>query len=81
MFLKHRRQQVLAGVLLHVVEAARPVDRTFYFNAFEPAVNKVNDFVLAVAYLQNSRIADLPEVMRLTARSRIKSRFIQDCLP
>src|SRR5215472_4925083 len=81
MFLKHRRQQVLAGVLLHVVEAARPIDKTFYCNALEPAVNNVNDFLLAVAYLQNLRIAKLPEVVRLTARSRIKGRLIQDCLP
>src|SRR5215469_10512870 len=81
MFLKHRRQQVLAGVLLHVVEAARPIDKTFYFNAFEPAVNNVNDFLLAVAYLQNLRITNLSEVVRLTARSRIKGRLIQDCLP
>src|SRR6516162_2858551 len=81
MFLKHRRQQVLARVLLHMVEAARPIDRTFYFNAFEPAVNHVDDFVLAVVYLHNLRIANLPEVVRLAARSRVKSRLIQDCLP
>jgi hypothetical protein len=81
MFLKHRRQHVLARVLLHVVEAARPIDETLYFDAFEPAVNNVNDFLLAVAYLQNFRIVNLPEVMRLTARSRIKGRLIQNGLP
>ena len=72
---------MLAGVLLHVVEAARPIDKTFYFNAFEPAVNNVNDLLLAVAYLQNLRITNLSEVVRLTARSRIKNRLIEDCLP
>src|ERR1700687_3707105 len=32
-FLKHGRQQVLAAVLLHVIEAASPVDAALYFAA------------------------------------------------
>ena len=32
---QHGREQMLAGVLLHVVETARPVDLAGYFHSFD----------------------------------------------
>ena len=46
--LKHGRKQMLAGMLLHVIEAARPIDAAKDVRAAGAPVNYVNYFVAVV---------------------------------
>src|SRR5262249_38299698 len=54
--LKHGRKQMLAGVLLHVVEAAWPIDAAVHIRTVRPAVEEVNDFVAFLPDIQNVRL-------------------------
>jgi hypothetical protein len=56
---------MLAGVLLHVIEAARPVDATKDVRTAGAPVNYVNNFLTIVADIENIRIPDFPQVVRL----------------
>src|ERR1700674_496626 len=80
-FLKHGGQQVLAGVMLHVVEAAGPVDAAFRFAEFDGLVNSVDDFVLSIADVDDVGIAQLAEVVWLASGSRIEGGAIQNDFP
>src|SRR3981189_407852 len=79
--LKHGGEQMLARVLLHVVEAARPVDAAVDIRTFRATVDNVNDFVAFIADVEDICIRDLAQVVRLAARSRVKSRTIQNQSP
>ncbi len=59
-FLKHGRQKMLAGMLLHVVEAPRPVDAAVHFRICWTAVDDVNDFVARIADVENIGVANFP---------------------
>ena len=58
---------MLARVLLHVIETARPVDAAENVGAAGTAVDDVNDFLAVVAHVKNVGVADFAEVMRLAA--------------
>jgi len=58
--LKHGREQVLPGVLLHVIEAPRPVDAAIYLGSRGASVNDVKDILAFVAHVENVRIANFP---------------------
>src|SRR6185437_4842448 len=76
--LKHGRKQMLAGMLLHVIEAARPIDAAKDVRAAGAPVNYVNYFVAVVADIENIRVTDFPQVVRLAARGGIERSTIQN---
>jgi hypothetical protein len=65
--LKHRRQQVLTGVLLHVVESARPIDATMHRARLQFAIDDVNDLIALIADIEHVGIIKLAAIKRLTA--------------
>jgi hypothetical protein len=71
----------LPGVLLHMVEAARPIDAAFDSAGGEFAVDDVRDFVAVVADIEDAGIAETAEVVRLAAGGRIESSLIQERFP
>ena len=79
--LKHGREQVLPGVLLHVIEASRPVDAAIHVRIRRAAVNDVKNFFSLISHVEHVRIADLPQIMRLPAGSRVKSRAVEKQAP
>ena len=80
-FLKHGRQQMLAGVLLHVVETAGPVDAAIGFAEFDGLIHHVDDSVLGVANIDDVGIAHLAEVVGLASGRRIEGSLIQNDFP
>jgi hypothetical protein len=74
-----RRQDVLAGVLLHVIESAKPVDLPDdAVTGRERRRRHVNDRPLrAVGDLNDVGIAQAPHVKRLPARRRIERGLVQ----
>jgi hypothetical protein len=56
--LKHRREQVLPSVLLHVIEASRPVDATENVRTVGAAIDDMNNFVAIVAYVEHIGVSD-----------------------
>ena len=72
---------MLAGVLLHVVKAPRPVDAAIHVRTFGTAVDHVNDFIPFFADIQNIRIADLPRVVRLSSRRWVERGAVEDQAP
>src|ERR1700687_687672 len=80
-FLKHGGQQVLAGVLLHVVKAPRPVDAALGFAEFHGLINGVDDFVLRIADIDDVGVTQLAKVVWLASGSGIEGRAIQNHFP
>ena len=77
-FLKNGGEQMLTGVLLHVVEAARPVDAAFDAAGGDRAINDVQDvLVLEVADVENVGFAELAEIVGLTAGSWIEVGLVE----
>jgi hypothetical protein len=74
-----RRQDVLAGVLLHVIEPPRPVDLAAHALAHgDRHARDVDDLaILAVDDLDDVGRAEPPHVERLPARRRIERRPIE----
>ncbi len=68
---------MLTGVLLHVVEAARPVDAAIDAANRNRAVHDVNNAIFAVLYIEHVGVAKLAEVVWLTAGTRIKQGLIE----
>jgi hypothetical protein len=66
-FLEQGRKQVLPRVLLHVIEAPRPIDTAVHLAQRNLSINDVLDFFSGVAYLKNVGITKLAEVVGLTA--------------
>jgi hypothetical protein len=56
---------MLAGMLLHVIEAARPVDAGMDVRTAGAPVNYVDNFLTVVADIENIRVPDFPQVVRL----------------
>ena len=80
-FLKDGRQQMLAGVLLHVVETAGPVDAALDLAEFHGSINDVEDSVLGIADIDYVGITQLAEIVRLATGRRIEGGSIQDDFP
>ena len=72
---------MLSGVLLHVVEAARPVNTAVYVGTFRTAVGNMNNFVAFLAHVEDVCVAELARIMRLPAGRGIKGRAVQDHAP
>jgi hypothetical protein len=68
-------------MLLHVIEAAWPVDAAENIRATGAAVDNMNDFVAIVADIQHVRVSDFAQVVRLAAGSGIESSAIENQSP
>jgi len=55
--LKHRRQQMLAGMLLHVIEAPPPVDAAIHRAGSHRPIDHVHDLLSLIAHVQHVRLA------------------------
>ena len=80
-FLKHSGQQMLAGVLLHVIEAPRPMDAAVYVRTRWLAIDYVQNLVAFIAHVDNICIADFTQIVRLSTRRRVERRAIQQQPP
>ena len=79
--LKHGRQQMLPGVLLHVIEAPRPMDAAVYVRTRWLAIDYVQNLVAFIAHVENICIADFTQIVRLSTRRRVERRAIQQQPP
>ncbi len=75
--LKNRGEEVLPGVLLHVVEAAVPIDAALDGSEFERTIEHVHDLVSFVAHVEDFCCSKEPQIMRLAARGWIEQRAVQ----
>ena len=74
---EHRGKQVLAGVLLHVIQAARPVDQAIDFRRIHRRCHAVRDALILIDDIQHRLACDETSVMRLPAGRRIKCCAIE----
>ena len=72
------RQHVLAGVLLHVLESALPVDCAVDRSDSGLAIEHVHDVVVSIDDVDDARVAKRPGVERLPAGGRIERGAIED---
>src|SRR5215471_5648158 len=73
---------MLPGVLLHVVEAARPVNAAIDFAGRDRPVYDVQDLVVfQIADVEDVCVAKLAEVVRLAAGSRIEVGLVEEHAP
>ena len=73
------RQHVLSGVLLHVIEPPRPIDRTVHGTGCDAAVKDVEDSPSSCSTdVEDPGSAERAGVERLTAGGRIESGAIED---
>ena len=81
--LERRRQQVLPGVLLHVIEPAHPVDVPAHTRVLlELAIDEMADgAVLLLEDIEHLGLVERARVERLAARGRIERRPIERHLP
>ena len=74
---KRRGKNVLPGVLLHLVEAVRPVDRARDARAFRVAIEHVGDGFAFIDDIEDWNAGDRSMVRGLSARVRIKRRAVE----
>ena len=79
--LKHRRQQMLSRVLLHVIEAARPFDTAVHRARFEALVGNVNDLFAFIEDVQNIGFIQFTDIVRLAPGSGIQSGAVEHNAP
>src|SRR5688500_12018033 len=73
---------MLPGVLLHVIESTRPIDRALHGRTDgEAHVDQVGDLaVFAIEYLEHTRRTNRASVERLTTGRRIEGCLIEQQL-
>ena len=76
--LESSRQDVLTGVLLHMVITAFPTDNAFDTPNGQWAIEIVDDLPVALDHLDDVRLAKGTRIVRLTTRRRIKASCIED---
>ena len=72
---------MLPGMLLHVIEAAWPVDAAENVRATGPAIDNVKDFVAFIADIQYVRVSDFAQIVWLTAGGGVESGAIENQSP
>lgn len=81
-FLKHGGEQVLAGVLLHVVETAGPVDAAFDTAGGDGTIDDMEDvFVLEIADVEYVGFAEFAQVAGLTAGGGVEVGLVEEHTP
>jgi len=69
---------MLAGVLLHVIEAARPVNAAINASPAHGAIDHVENLVvLEIANIEDIGFTELAAVIGLAAGSRVKMGLIE----
>jgi hypothetical protein len=78
-----RRKQVLAGVLLHVVDATWPIDGASHLAWFNRGGRVMHDTmaVVSIRHFDHIRTAQLSRIVRLPARGGVKRGAIEDDAP
>jgi hypothetical protein len=79
--LKHGGEKVLAGVLLHVVKAAGPVNAAIDGGEREFAVDNVGDVFAVIPNFEDVGLSELAEIVGLAARGGIQRGAVQDDFP
>src|SRR5262249_3527995 len=74
---KYCRQQMLPGVLLHVIEASSPVDRALGVVGGYRGSDAVRNAVFLVLYFDDGHTVDRSEVEGLPAGCRIEGRAVE----
>src|SRR5580765_422661 len=72
---------MLAGVLLHVVETALPMDAAVDPSGRYGPVHNVNDFFVRISNVQDVGVAELADIVRLAAGSGIQQSLIENHSP
>src|SRR5580700_9754858 len=72
---------MLSGVLLHVVEAARPLDATFDGAGGEFLVDDVDDVVVLIADVEDVGFREETDVVRLAAGGGIEGGLVENDFP
>src|ERR1700688_247225 len=75
--MKHRGQDVLPGMLLHMIEAPIPIDTSLHRTNFNGLVDNVDHFIFFVDYIHHTPISQSPSVVRLTAGGGIERSAIK----
>lgn len=82
------RQQMLCGVLLHVIEAARPINLPVHRAqgnlsgcVMNHPVVRAYGLCLRIDDFDYRRVTQPPQIMRLASGGRIESRLVQYDLP
>ena len=76
-FHQHGRQQMLASVLLHVIEAPAPVDHARHFLFNHGSAGHMRDAAVLIDHLDDLDAAKRAGIERLAARGRIKGRPVK----
>jgi hypothetical protein len=74
-------QDVLAGVLLHVIESARPIHTAIDGSSREFAVNDMYNIVAVVANIQNQGRSQSSDIVGLASGSGIERGPVQEHFP
>src|SRR5260370_8245259 len=72
---------MLAGVLLHVVEAPRPVDAAVHFRICWTAVDDVTYFVTFISDVEYVGVADLAQIVWLASGRGVERRAVKNQFP
>jgi hypothetical protein len=72
---------MLTRMLLHVIEAAHPIDAAVNRPWLQLAIDDVHDVITVVAHLKDVGIAKLAAIARLATRTRIQRRLIEHNFP
>jgi hypothetical protein len=75
-FLKHGREQVLASVLLHVIEAARPVDAAVHVRIQWLAIDQVQNLIAFIAHVEDVGIPDFAQIVGLASGRGVERRAV-----
>jgi hypothetical protein len=79
--MKYGGQNVLAGVLLHVIEAALPVNNSLHQAKSDGLVDEVDYFVFFVEDVYDPRVSEATRVVWLAAGSWVKRGEIEFYTP
>src|SRR5581483_2456549 len=74
---QHGRKQVLAGMLLHVIEAAAAINPAEHFTFTDAVAQNVRDPLSLVDHFLHASATQLAGIEGLTARRRIKRRAVE----
>ena len=68
---------MLSGVLLHVIESARPIDATRDRTLAHGRVEQVGNALAFVDHVADRGVAECAGVVRLAAGCRVESRMVE----
>ena len=74
---EHGGEEVLTGVLLHVVESATPIDLALDLRERKRLLEDMNDPPILIDNVGDGQSTDESSVVRLTARRRVESCLVQ----